>query len=60
MLANRFNATALIAGLMFVVIGSLFLLDAYDVVEVEGYFVLPVLIIGLGIAIMLGGRQHER
>jgi hypothetical protein len=54
---NRVNLTALIVGGMFVAIGALFLLDEYDVVSVDGYFVLPVLIIGLGVAVIAGGRQ---
>lgn len=54
---SAFNITALIVGIMFIVIGSLFLLDEYDVLDLDAVFVLPVLVIGLGIAIILGGRD---
>ena len=59
MLANRLNITALIAGLMFIVIGVLFLLDEYDVLDLDPVFILPVLIIGLGLAIILGARNDK-
>jgi hypothetical protein len=54
---SQFNITALIVGVMFVIVGSLFLLDEYDVLDLDAVFVLPVLVIGIGIAIILGGRD---
>jgi hypothetical protein len=54
---TRVNLTALIVGGMFIAIGTLFLLDEYDVLTVDGFFVLPIMIIGLGIAVILGGRR---
>lgn len=60
MLANRLNITALIAGLIFIATGILFLLDEYDVLDLDAIFILPVLIIGLGLAIILGARTSNQ
>jgi hypothetical protein len=60
MTGSRLDVTALIVGFMFIVIGTLFLMDEYDVLELDAIFVLPVLVIGLGIAIILGGRTGDR
>jgi hypothetical protein len=60
MTGSRLDVTALVVGFMFVVIGTLFLMDEYDVLELDAIFVLPVLVIGLGIAIILGGRTGDR
>jgi hypothetical protein len=60
MTGSRLDVTALVVGFMFIVIGTLFLMDEYDVLELDAIFVLPVLVIGLGIAIILGGRTGDR
>ena len=60
MLANRLNITALTAGLIFIITGILFLLDEYDVLTLDAIFVLPVFIIGLGLAIILGARTDDQ
>ena len=57
MAGSRFDVTALVVGVMFIVIGALFLLDEYDALDLDAVFILPVLVIGLGVAIMLGGRD---
>lgn len=53
------NRTALIAGVLYVVIGIVFLLDSLDVVDVRAAVVLPLLIIGLGLAVLWGGLSRE-
>lgn len=44
-------------GLAFVVAGALFLLDRLDVWELRPAYVIPIVLIVLGIAIVLGGRS---
>jgi hypothetical protein len=56
---DSWNRTALIAGLLYVVIGIIFLLDSLDIVEVRAAVVLPLLIIGLGVAVLWGGLFRE-
>lgn len=51
------NRTALVAGALFVVLGVLFLLDRLDLIRLGASFVLPLLLIGLGAGILLGGRS---
>lgn len=60
MLASRHSIAAFVTGLMFIIIGTLFLLDEYDVLDLNAVFILPVLIIGLGLAIILGARTARR
>ncbi|HMM41687.1 MAG TPA: DUF5668 domain-containing protein [Thermomicrobiales bacterium] len=56
MRVERLNVTAVVLGLLFVAIGALFLLDEYDVITLDGYYIVPLLVIGAGVAILLGGR----
>lgn len=56
MRVERLNVTAVVLGLLFVAIGALFLLDEYDVITLDGYYIVPLLVIGVGLAILLGGR----
>lgn len=57
MRVERLNITAVVMGLLFIAIGALFLLDEYDVITLDGYYILPLLVIGAGVAILLGGRE---
>jgi hypothetical protein len=57
------NLTALISGLVFIVLGAVFLLERLSVIDVSAGFVVPVLLIGVGIGVVLGSRRprpHER
>jgi hypothetical protein len=45
------------AGVLFVVLGFVFLLDALDVWDAEPAIVLPVLVIGLGLALLVGALR---
>lgn len=47
---------ALAFGIGFVILGVLFLLDRLDVWDLKPSYVLPVLLIAIGVAILLGGR----
>jgi hypothetical protein len=49
-----------VGGLFFIVAGIAFLLDRLDVWTLRGRYVLPVLLIVLGTAILLGGRGWVR
>lgn len=56
MRVERLNVTALVLGLLFIAIGALFLLNEYDVIALDGYYIVPLLVIGVGLAVLLGGR----
>lgn len=58
MRGERLNVTAVVLGLLFIAIGGLFLLDEYDAIALDGYYIVPLLVIGVGVAILLGGRGH--
>ena len=45
------------AGVLFVVLGVVFLLDALDVWDARAAVVLPVLVIGLGLALLAGALR---
>lgn len=49
-------------GIFFVAAGVLFFLDALEVVRVRGAYVWPLLLIGLGLAVLFGGlgRRAKR
>ena len=50
---NRYHPGAGLAGLIFAVLGTLFLLDAVGAIEVRTAPVLPALIIALGVAVVV-------
>lgn len=51
------DPVAAIAGGLFVVLGGVFLLDALDVWDARAAIVLPVLVIGLGLALLSGALR---
>lgn len=57
---RRMDATGAVAGGLFVVLGVLFLLDRLHVIVVAPRLVWPLLLIGLGIAVLLGARRQPR
>jgi cytochrome c oxidase subunit IV len=59
-MADRGNRTAVVWGVFFIVAGIAFLLDRLDVWTLRARYVLPVLLIVLGAAILLGGRGRVR
>lgn len=51
---DQFDVGALLTGLVFALLGGLFLLDALDVQRFRWELVLPAIIIALGIAVIVG------
>ena len=59
-MAEGGNRRALVWGLFFIAAGIAFLLDRLDVWTLRARYVLPMLLIVLGVAILLGGRGWVR
>jgi hypothetical protein len=55
-----YNRTALIAGLIFVVLGVVFLLEQLDVFDLRAAYVWPIVLIAVGVAVLLGGLSSLR
>lgn len=58
MAERTIHRTALGLGLFFVAAGGLFLLDRLDVLELRPRVLLPLLVIGLGIALLASSRRR--
>ena len=56
---NRQDRRALVAGLLFVVLGIVFLLEAVEVYELAPATLWPLLLVTLGIGIMAGTGHDE-
>ena len=52
------NRAALVFGIFFIAAGAMFLLDRLGVFELRLRLLAPVLLIVLGVAVLLGGRQR--
>jgi hypothetical protein len=48
------NRTSLVAGVVFIVLGVLFLLDQLDVLRLRASYVLPVIVIVIGLVVLIG------
>lgn len=59
MTGREVDRVALAFGVAFVIAGILFLLDRLDVWEMKASYVLPVFLIALGVAILLGVRSKR-
>jgi hypothetical protein len=57
---DQFSPGTALAGLVFVVLGTLFLLNEMDVVRIRPALVLPMLLIGLGISVLFSIVQPRR
>lgn len=53
------DRTSIVAGIVFIVLGMLFLLERAGVLDVQPAYVWPLLLIGLGVAVLLGGRRER-
>ncbi len=53
------NRAAVVAGIVFVVAGVAFLLEQLDVWDLDVRTLAPAFLIGVGLAILLGGRSHR-
>jgi Domain of unknown function (DUF5668) len=54
---HELDATALIAGILFLSLGLLFLADRITSLDVEARWIWPALLIGLGLALLAAGRS---
>jgi len=59
-MAEGGNRRAVVWGLFFIVAGTAFLLDRLDVWTLRARYVLPMLLIAIGAAILFGGRGWVR
>ena len=57
---RSYNRTAAIAGLVFVGLGIVFLLEALNVFELRARYVWPVVLIAIGAAILVSGIRSSR
>jgi hypothetical protein len=53
-----YSRGAVVAGAVFVVIGAVFLLEEVGVLDIDLGYLLPVLLIALGVAVLLSGRRR--
>lgn len=56
----QFSAGAAIMGIVFVVLGILFMLDDQDVIRLRPMLVIPILLIALGIGVLAGIVRPEK
>jgi len=54
MIRERFNPAGVIAGLLFIALGTALLLQHLDVWELELDVVLPVVLVGVGVLVVIG------
>ena len=54
MTLENLNRTSLVAGFVFIVLGVLFLLDQLDVLRLRASYVLPVIVIVIGLVVLIG------
>lgn len=54
MSARRPDSGGIVAGVLFLLVGVVFLLDELDVWTIRLSYVLPLVLIGLGLALLLG------
>lgn len=59
MMDEGYNRAAIAAGAFFVVVGAAFLLEELGVFEVNVGYVLPVLLILLGLGVLISGRRRQ-
>jgi hypothetical protein len=57
---REWDASALVIGAAFVVIGLLFLLESFDLFDLRAAVVLPILLIALGGVVLLGALARRR
>lgn len=60
MRAGELDRTAIVSGILFIVLGAMFFLEQAGVLEVRGAYILPLVLICLGVAILLGGSPSRR
>ena len=55
-----FNTTAFISGIVFIVLGVLFLFDRLGVIAVSSRYIWPVVLVAIGVAIIVGSGSRHR
>ena len=55
-----YNRIAFFSGAFFVIMGVLFLLEQLDVLSLRAAYVVPIILIVIGIAVLLGARSSSR
>lgn len=56
---RRTNRTALISGIVFIVLGLIFLGEDLGLLDVAADLIIPVLLLALGVGIILGVRRSD-
>ncbi len=54
------NRGSIVAGVVFILVGTAFLLQELDLWDLKAVYVFPVLLIALGIAVILGGTGRDK
>ena len=57
---GSYNRGAVIWGLIFVVLGVLFLLDQLEVINLKAAYILPVVLIVIGVTFLISGAASRR
>ena len=57
---RTFHTGSVVWGLIFIVLGVLFLLDQFDVIDLRAAYILPVVLIVIGAAVLLSGAASRR
>jgi cell wall-active antibiotic response 4TMS protein YvqF len=57
---RTFHTGSVVWGLIFIVLGVLFLLDQLDVIDLRAAYVLPVVLIVIGVAFLVSGAASRR
>ena len=60
MTGREVNRRALLSGLAFVVLGVLFLLEDLEVLDIRAAFVIPIVLIVLGVGLLAGTLIEAR
>ena len=55
--STGYSRTSLVAGVFFILAGVVFLLDELEVWGLQAAYIWPLLLIGLGVAVIFGGRS---
>lgn len=54
------NKTSLIAGIVFIIFGVLFLLERLGAIDVSARYIVPILLVALGVALVVGATPKRR
>lgn len=57
---SRVDLSSVVMGLLFIGLGTAFLLDRLEVVTLDFAVVWPVVLIGLGLSVLMGAARRTR